>query len=48
MLRTITVGSCMSVQGNFVTQLEDGQIVVAVGNVLYRGRPVVPRIKRAA
>ena len=40
MLRTITVGSCVSVQGLFVTKLTDGKIVVEVDQKRYTGYPV--------
>ena len=40
MLRTITVGSCVSVQGTFEAQLENGKIVVRVDDRPYAGRPV--------
>ena len=40
MLRTITVGSCVSVQGTFVRTLPDGRIAVRVGNIIYQGVPV--------
>lgn len=40
MLKTITVGSCVSVQGEFVRRLPNGAIVVRVGGSLYSGRPV--------
>ncbi|MFT3689995.1 hypothetical protein [Paenirhodobacter sp.] len=40
MLRTITVGTCVSVQGTFETQLDNGRIVVRVDDRLYVGRPV--------
>lgn len=40
MLRTIVVGSCLSVQGTFEQQLENGKIVVRVDDRLYAGRPV--------
>lgn len=40
MLRTITVGSCVSVQGYVVRTLADGRIVVRVGDQMYAGRPV--------
>lgn len=43
MLRTITVGSCVSVQGSFEGQLDDGRIVVRVGNSLYQGKPVMQK-----
>lgn len=40
MLRTIIVGSCVSVQGLLVKQLENGRMVVRVGERIYEGRPV--------
>jgi len=40
MVRTITQGSCISVQGLFVRILDDGRVVVRVGNREYVGRPV--------
>ena len=46
MLRTITIGSYMSVQGYFVRTLPDGRVVVRVGDQTYAGRPVT--VKKAA
>lgn len=40
MLRTITVGSCVSVQGSFVRKLANGNIQVRVGEKVFEGRPV--------
>ena len=40
MLRTITVGTCVSVQGTYVRSLPDGRIAVKVGDRVYAGRPV--------
>lgn len=40
MLRTITVGSAISVQGTYVRALPDGRIVVKVDENTYAGRPV--------
>ena len=40
MLRTITLGSCVSVQGEFVRTLPDGRMQVRVGPRVYAGRPV--------
>ena len=40
MLRTITVGTCVSVQGTFVRTYPDGRIAVKVGQTVYSGRPV--------
>lgn len=41
MLRTIVVGSCVSVQGTFESQLDNGKIVVRVGDRLFSGKPVM-------
>ena len=40
MLRTITVGSYVSVQGTYVRSLPDGRIAVRVGSMVYAGSPV--------
>ena len=40
MLRTIVIGSCVSVQGTFVRTLENGLIAVRVGNKVFTGAPV--------
>ncbi|WP_280817677.1 MULTISPECIES: hypothetical protein [Parasedimentitalea] len=40
MLRTITMGSCVSVQGTYVRALPDGKIAVKVGQKVYEGRPI--------
>jgi hypothetical protein len=40
MMRTITIGSCVSIQGMFVRALADGTIIVRVGKSLFRGQPV--------
>ena len=41
MLRTIVLGSCVSVQGTFVRNLPNGKIVVRVEGVDYAGYPVM-------
>lgn len=41
MVRTITVGSAVSIQGIYVRDLDDGRIVVRVGNQEFVGRPVL-------
>ena len=41
MLRTIIIGSCVSVQGTFVKTLANGHMVVRVGDRLFACRPVV-------
>ncbi|MGR3634622.1 MAG: hypothetical protein ACU0BK_01700 [Shimia sp.] len=40
MLRTITVGSCVSIQGTVVGNLPDGRISVQVGDKIYSGKPI--------
>jgi len=40
MLRTITLGSCVSVQGTFVRSMPDGRIAVQVDNTINSGVPV--------
>ncbi|NUB45417.1 hypothetical protein GEU84_013545 [Fertoebacter nigrum] len=40
MLRTITLGSCVSVQGIVIAQLADGKIVVRVDEKNFVGYPV--------
>ena len=43
MLRTITIGSYISIQGQFVRSLPDGKAVIRVGDREYSGTPVMPR-----
>ena len=40
MLKTILLGSCVSVQGIFVQAFKDGRIAVRVGSRVCRGFPV--------
>jgi hypothetical protein len=40
MLRTISLGSCVSVQGILVGQLADGKIMIKVDEKLFVGYPV--------
>jgi len=40
MLKTVMIGSCVSVQGIFVKAMEDGLVCVRVGEELFKGRPV--------
>lgn len=42
MLRTIALGSCVSVQGVVVGQLADGKIMVKVDEKTFVGFPVTP------
>lgn len=44
MLRTILVGTCVSVQGVLVKTLANGKIVVRVGNDTFAGRPVGAKV----
>ncbi|MBP6735842.1 MAG: hypothetical protein KA139_00285 [Rhodobacteraceae bacterium] len=46
MLRTIAVGSCVSVQGMLVAQLADGRIAVKVDDKTYVGKPI-PQVRAA-
>ncbi|WP_274379280.1 hypothetical protein [Rhodophyticola sp. CCM32] len=39
-LKTITLGTCVSVQGTFVRALENGKVVVRVGDRMFTGQPV--------
>jgi hypothetical protein len=43
MLRTILLGSCVSVQGIFERQLENGKILIRVGDRLFEGIPVTKK-----
>ncbi|MFV0301420.1 MAG: hypothetical protein ACK5IP_11165 [Paracoccus sp. (in: a-proteobacteria)] len=40
MIRTITIGSCISVQGVFERKDSNGNVAVRVGDKIYVGRPV--------
>ena len=40
MLRTITVGNHIQVQGLFVRSLENGKVIVSVGERQYQGQQV--------
>jgi len=40
MLRTIEIGSCVSVQGLLVKQLDNGRVVIRVGDRTYEGVPI--------
>lgn len=40
MLKTVTIGSTVSIQGIFVKALDDGRICIRVGEQLFNGRPV--------
>lgn len=40
MFQTIQLSSCVSVHGEFVEALRNGEIVVRDGKTVYRGRPI--------
>ena len=40
MLRTITLGTSVTIQGMFVRDYPDGEIAVRDGNTIYTGKPV--------
>lgn len=40
MIRTVTIGDHLSVQGAFVRRLPNGRIVVRVGETTFTGWPV--------
>lgn len=40
MVKTISVGRYMSVQGKFIKALANGKILVRVGEKLFEGHPV--------
>ncbi len=44
MLQTITLGSCVSVQGVFERQLDNGKILVRVGKLVFEGYPVTKKV----
>jgi hypothetical protein len=48
MLRTIALGSCVSVQGIVVGQLADGKLMVRVGEKTFVGYPVAQATARAS
>ncbi|WP_164870884.1 hypothetical protein [Mesobaculum littorinae] len=43
MVKTIKIGSCASVQGQVVRSLDDGRVVIQLGERVYTGFPVGPR-----
>jgi hypothetical protein len=43
LLRTITIGGHISVQGVYVKTLPDGRVIVRVGQATYSGRPVTQK-----
>lgn len=47
MLRTITLGTCVSIQGTFVKEISDDRIVVQVDGSFFEGAPI-PKIEGQA
>jgi hypothetical protein len=43
MLRTITIGSTVSVQGIYVCDMPDGRVSVKVDNDVYIGKPIAAK-----
>lgn len=43
MLTTISLGTCISVQGELVAQLPSGELLVRDGAKVYRGKPLLRR-----
>ena len=53
MLRTITIGSCVSVQGMFLNETSGGRISMEVDGRVFEGKPVIqskvtPKAKMAS
>ena len=46
MYQTIQVSSCVSVQGELVERLPDGDVLIRDGGQLYRGRPIAAQPAR--
>lgn len=44
MMRTIVLGSCVSIQGQYEKSLPDGRISVRVGEKVFVGTPVVSSV----
>jgi hypothetical protein len=45
MLRTISIGSCVSIQGVLIGQQPDGKIMIVVDEKTYVGRPVAAPLR---
>ncbi len=48
MYQTIQLSSCVSVHGEFVETLNNGDVIVRDGDMVYRGRPIgkCPKVKQ--
>ena len=44
MMCTVSMGSCVQVQGVFVRAKRDGNVIVRVGSREFEGRPVRPAV----
>jgi hypothetical protein len=42
MCQTIRLSSCVSVQGDLVEALPNGEAIIRDGDQVYRGRPIAP------
>lgn len=42
MYQTIQLSSCVSVQGNLIERLPNGDVLIRAGGQVYRGRPIAP------
>lgn len=47
MLRTISLGSCVLVQGHYVKQMSDGRIMVRVDDKTFVGHPITSTMQVA-
>lgn len=45
MYKTITLGSCVAVQGKFVKSYDDGRVAIRVGKEVFVGVPVPTQSK---
>ncbi|MCB2123081.1 MAG: hypothetical protein KDD81_11125, partial [Rhodobacteraceae bacterium] len=43
MLRTIVIGTCVQVQGTLEKELDNGRILIRVGNKVFEGLPVTKK-----
>lgn len=47
MLRTITIGTAVSIQGVFVRDMPDGRIAVKVDDAIFTGKPIINKNQAA-
>jgi hypothetical protein len=48
MYQTIRLSSCVSVQGDLVEALPNGEAIIRDGGQVYRGRPIAPFVAAVA